>query len=389
MNLFDLRKKHAMPSAETALPGREEVMPVPAAHHVNGNPLKGPFPDNLEQAMFGMGCFWGVERKFWQQPGVFTTAVGYAAGITPNPTYQEVCSGLTGHNEVVLVVYDPDQVSYAGLLTLFWEGHDPTQGMRQGNDRGTQYRSGIYTYDEEQRRLAESSRVAYQEVLRAAGYGDITTEILPAPPFYYAEAYHQQYLAKNPGGYCGLGGTGVSCPAGLRPEQARSGIEGGSEAVLALVEVVLVRLGGFQLLHQVDGDGHEVGVGDDAHHAAVPHDRQAAHAVFLQVYGSAPQAGVFVHGLHRRGHDRRQRHIALGRIVLLAAPHQGGILRGQDIALGDEPHQAAVSGHHGYVADVVFRHQFAGVRKAVVGAQCVGLAGHDFGDGEHIVSLLR
>ena len=215
MSLFDIRRKHAMPTAESALPGREEAMPVPASHFVNGNPLKGPFPEHLRCAIFGMGCFWGVERKFWQQEGVFTTAAGYAAGITPNPTYREVCSGQTGHNEVVLVVFDPNVVSYAQLLNLFWEGHDPTQGMRQGNDVGTQYRSGIYTYDQEQQRLAEASREQYQKALDRAGYGAITTEILPAPPFYYAEEYHQQYLAKNPGGYCGLGGTGVACPEGL------------------------------------------------------------------------------------------------------------------------------------------------------------------------------
>ncbi len=215
MSLFDIRRKHALPTAETALPGRQETMAVPEKHFVNGNPLQGPFPDNMQQAIFGMGCFWGVERKFWQLPGVYTTAAGYAAGITPNPTYREVCSGRTGHNEVVLVVFDPAVVAYAGLLTLFWEGHDPTQGMRQGNDLGTQYRSGIYTYSDEQQRLAEDSREQYQVALEAAGYGRITTEILPAPPFYYAEDYHQQYLAKNPGGYCGLGGTGVSCPEGL------------------------------------------------------------------------------------------------------------------------------------------------------------------------------
>lgn len=190
-------------------------MAVPAEHHVNGNPLSGPFPAGLEMAMFGMGCFWGVERKFWQIQGVFTTAVGYAAGATPNPTYQEVCSGATGHNEVVLVVYDPKLVSYEALLQLFWEGHNPTQGMAQGNDRGTQYRSGIYCYNEEQLRLAQASQQAYQQALGSGGFGDITTEILTAPEFYYAEDYHQQYLAKNPGGYCGLGGTGVSCPIGL------------------------------------------------------------------------------------------------------------------------------------------------------------------------------
>lgn len=215
MGLFNIRKKHTLPTAETALPGRDEAMPVPAAHYVTGNPLRGPFDAHLRQAMFGMGCFWGVERKFWQLEGVFTTAAGYAAGVTPNPTYQEVCSGQTGHNEVVLVVYDPALVSYHQLLQLFWEGHDPTQGMRQGNDLGTQYRSGIYTYGDEQQTAAETSRDAYQRALDQAGYGAITTELLPAPAFYYAEDYHQQYLAKNPGGYCGLGGTGVNCPAGL------------------------------------------------------------------------------------------------------------------------------------------------------------------------------
>jgi peptide-methionine (S)-S-oxide reductase len=220
MSLFDIRKKHSMPTPETALPGRVEEMPVPTAHFVNGNPLRGPFPAHLRQAVFGMGCFWGVERKFWQLPGVFTTAAGYAAGLTPNPTYREVCSGRTGHNEVVLVVYDPAQVSYEQLLKVFWEGHDPTQGMRQGNDMGTQYRSGIYTFDAEQAALAHASRETFQRALDGAGYGPITTEILPAPPFYYAEDYHQQYLAKNPGGYCGLGGTGVACPAGLSAGQA-------------------------------------------------------------------------------------------------------------------------------------------------------------------------
>ena len=215
MGLFDIRKKHTLPTAETALAGRAEAMPVPAAHYVNGNPLRGPFDAHLRQAMFGMGCFWGVERKFWQLEGVFTTAAGYAAGVTPNPTYQEVCSGQTGHNEVVLVVYDPGLVSYDQLLQLFWEGHNPTQGMRQGNDLGTQYRSGIYTYGDEQQTAAEASRDIYQQALEQAGYGPITTELLPAPAFYYAEDYHQQYLAKNPGGYCGLGGTGVLCPTGL------------------------------------------------------------------------------------------------------------------------------------------------------------------------------
>lgn len=215
MSLFDIRKKHALPTAASALPGRDEPMPVPAAHFVNGHPLQGPFPGHLRRAVFGMGCFWGVERIFWQRDGVFTTAAGYAAGVTPNPTYQEVCSGQTGHNEVVLVVFDPDLVSYAELLRLFWEGHNPTQGMRQGNDLGTQYRSGIYTCDAEQEQLAQESKRDFQQALDDAGYGAITTEILPAPTFYYAEDYHQQYLAKNPGGYCGLGGTGVTCPEGV------------------------------------------------------------------------------------------------------------------------------------------------------------------------------
>ena len=215
MSLFDLGRKDQLPTADTALPGRAEAMPVPAAHYVNGNPLKGPFPAHLRQALFGMGCFWGVERKFWQLPGVFTTAAGYAAGVTPNPNYREVCTGKTGHNEVVLVVFDPGVIDYAALLKAFWEGHDPTQGMRQGNDRGTQYRSGIYVFDDAQKALALASRTAFQHCLDKAGYGAITTEILPAPVFYYAEDYHQQYLAKNPGGYCGLGGTGVSCPVGI------------------------------------------------------------------------------------------------------------------------------------------------------------------------------
>lgn len=198
-----------------ALPGRDEQIPVPAAHYVNGHPMREPFPDGFERAMFGMGCFWGAERKFWQRSGVYTTAVGYAAGHTPNPTYREVCSGLTAHTEVVLVVSDPTKVSYDELLRLYWESHDPTQGLRQGNDVGSQYRSGIYFFNEAQRRAAEASRDAFQIELTRAGYGPITTEILPAPPFYYAEEYHQQYLAKNPGGYCGLGGTGVSCPVGV------------------------------------------------------------------------------------------------------------------------------------------------------------------------------
>jgi peptide-methionine (S)-S-oxide reductase len=211
-------KKTEMPSPDKALPGRDREMPVPDKHYVNGNPLTPPFPEGMEKALFGMGCFWGAERKFWQQDGVFTTAVGYAGGYTPNPTYQEVCSGLTGHNEVVLVVFDPNVISYEQILKVFWENHNPTQGMRQGNDVGTQYRSGIYVYSDEQKRLAEASRDAYQKELHKAGYGDITTEILEAPEFYYAEDYHQQYLAKNPGGYCGLGGTNVACPVGLSVE---------------------------------------------------------------------------------------------------------------------------------------------------------------------------
>ncbi len=207
-----LRKKSVeLPTADSALPGRATAMPVPAKHFVNGNPLKAPFPAHLRQAVFGLGCFWGAERKFWTVPGVYSTAVGYAAGSTPNPTYEEVCSGQTGHNEVVLVVYDPSQVSYPQLLTIFWEAHDPTQGMRQGNDAGTQYRSGIYCFDEEQRAAAVLSKTAFESSLKAAGFGPITTEILAAPTFYYAEDYHQQYLARNPGGYCGLGGTGVKC----------------------------------------------------------------------------------------------------------------------------------------------------------------------------------
>jgi len=194
---------------EEALPGRESCMPVTSAHFVTGNPLDGPFAQGLQLAMFGMGCFWGAEKAFWQVPGVVSTAVGYAAGTTPNPTYQEVCSGQTGHNEVVRVVFDPEMVSFATLLTLFWEGHDPTQGMRQGNDRGTQYRSGIYVYDDAQRQLAAEMQTRYQPPLAAAGYPAITTEIIEAPSFYFAEDYHQQYLAKNPDGYCGMGGTGV------------------------------------------------------------------------------------------------------------------------------------------------------------------------------------
>ncbi len=215
MGLFGFGKKAEIPSAENALAGRSQEMPVPKAHFVNGHPLKGPFDKNLEQIIVGMGCFWSVERKFWQQEGVFTTAVGYAAGFTPNPNYREVCSGATGHNEVALVVYDPKIVSTEALLQIFWEGHNPTQGMRQGNDAGTQYRSGIYCTTDAQKALAESSRTRYQAELKASGYGEITTEIMMAPTFYYAEDYHQQYLAKNPGGYCGMGGTGVACPIGL------------------------------------------------------------------------------------------------------------------------------------------------------------------------------
>lgn len=213
MVLFGFGKKLSLPSPEQALPGRSESIPVPAQHYVNGNPLQPPYPAGMEMVLFGMGCFWGAERKFWQLDGVFSTAVGYAAGITPNPTYQEVCTGMTGHNEVVRVVYDPKVISYETLLKVFWENHDPTQGMRQGNDVGTQYRSGIYVYSEEQRKLAEASQNAYQQALSEAGYGTISTEILEAPEFYYAEGYHQQYLAKNPNGYCGLGGTRVACPA--------------------------------------------------------------------------------------------------------------------------------------------------------------------------------
>jgi peptide-methionine (S)-S-oxide reductase len=212
--LFGLFKKPEMPTPGAALPGRPDPVPTAETHFVNGRPLKGPHPEGLAQAMFGMGCFWGVERMFWKLPGVWATAVGYAGGETPNPTYREVCSGRTGHNEVVLVTYDPAQLSFEDLLRVFWEGHDPTQGMRQGNDVGTQYRSGIYVFDDAQRARAEASRKAFQPRLEAAGYGAITTEIREAPPFYYAEDYHQQYLAKNPGGYCGIGGTGVACPVG-------------------------------------------------------------------------------------------------------------------------------------------------------------------------------
>ena len=209
------RKKAEMPAPDQVLPGREAKMPVAPRHAVLDAPLLPPYPESYELGLFGMGCFWGVERKFWEAPGVFTTAVGYAAGGTPNPTYEEVCSGLTGHNEVVRVVFDPAATSYEEMLRVFWENHDPTQGMQQGNDVGTQYRSGIYVMEDRQRELAEKSRDAYQTALAGAGYGAITTEIVDAPQFYYAEDYHQQYLAKNPMGYCGVGGTGVTCPAGL------------------------------------------------------------------------------------------------------------------------------------------------------------------------------
>jgi len=209
------KKPRTIPSAAEALPGRAERMPVPDAHFVNQHRLSPPFPDGLQRALFGMGCFWGAEQKFWQLRGVYSTAVGYAGGHTPNPTYPEVCTGMTGHNEVVLVIFDPRTISYEQLLKTFWENHDPTQGMRQGNDIGTQYRSGIYYFDPAQQHAAEQSRDTFQKQLAPAGYGTITTEILPAPEFYYAEGYHQQYLAKNPDGYCGLGGTGVSCPVGV------------------------------------------------------------------------------------------------------------------------------------------------------------------------------
>ncbi|MEE9101250.1 peptide-methionine (S)-S-oxide reductase MsrA [Pseudomonas nitroreducens] len=208
-----LAHKLELPSSAQALPGRESPMPVPEAHYVNGRPLTAPFPAGLQQIVLGLGCFWGAERRFWQQPGVWVTAVGYAGGLTPNPTYDEVCSGLTGHSEVVLVVFDPRETSIEALLKVFWESHDPTQGMRQGNDTGTQYRSAVYWFDQVQKAAIEASRAAFQKELSAKGYGEITTEIREVPPFYYAEAYHQQYLAKNPNGYCGLGGTGVCLPA--------------------------------------------------------------------------------------------------------------------------------------------------------------------------------
>jgi peptide-methionine (S)-S-oxide reductase len=210
-----LKRKTVMPPRERALPGRPTPLPLNNKHFVNKNPLKPPFPEGMELALFGLGCFWGAEKAFWKEPGVYSTSVGYAAGYTPNPTYEEVCTGLTGHNEVVRVVFDPQRVSYARLLQIFWESHDPTQGMRQGNDVGTQYRSGIYVYSPAQRAAAEASRDAYQAMVQEQGFGGITTEILDAPEFYYAEDYHQQYLAKNPMGYCGLGGTGVACPVGV------------------------------------------------------------------------------------------------------------------------------------------------------------------------------
>jgi peptide-methionine (S)-S-oxide reductase len=212
------RKTLEMPTQETALSGRAHPIPTAQTHFINGRPLKGPYPDGMETAVFAMGCFWGEEKKFWDLPGVWVTAVGYVAGLTPNPTYEEVCSGRTGHTEAVLVVFDPKVVSYATLLKVFWEGHDPTQGMRQGNDVGTQYRSGVYPENDAQAAAAESSKEAYQQALSAKGFGRITTEIVPAGEFYFAEDYHQQYLAKNPAGYCGIGGTGVTCPIGVGVE---------------------------------------------------------------------------------------------------------------------------------------------------------------------------
>lgn len=212
-------RKSTLPKADEALPGRKEPLPVAARHYVNGHPLQGPFEAGLEQAVFGLGCFWGAERRFWQTDGVYSTAAGYAGGFTPNPTYEEVCSGRTGHTEVVLIVFEPAAVSYEQLLAVFWESHDPTQGMRQGNDVGTQYRSAIYPLDEAQQAAARLSLQQYQAALTRSGYGAITTEVLPLDAFYYAEDYHQQYLAKNPGGYCGIGGTGVSCPVGLTLDQ--------------------------------------------------------------------------------------------------------------------------------------------------------------------------
>jgi peptide-methionine (S)-S-oxide reductase len=214
--MFSFRKRLDLPTAAEALPGRTAPIPTAERHFINGRSLQPPYPEGMEKALFGLGCFWGAERKFWQMgEGIWITAAGYAAGVTPNPTYEEVCSGLTGHNEVVLVVFDPKVISFEALLKTFWENHDPTQGMRQGNDTGTQYRSGIYVFNEEQRKAAEASKAAYAQALASRGYGPITTEILDAGPFYFAEDYHQQYLAKNPNGYCGLGGTGVSCAIGV------------------------------------------------------------------------------------------------------------------------------------------------------------------------------
>lgn len=209
--IFGLHKKQQLPDAEEALPGRQTSMPIDEHHFVNGNAIAPPFPESVQQALFGLGCFWGAEKKFWNQHGVYSTAVGYAAGLTPNPNYEEVCTGMTGHNEVVLVNYFPEKISYEKLLTVFWESHNPTQGMQQGNDTGTQYRSGIYVFNDEQRQIAQTVKDVYQNKLSDAGFSSITTEIINAPTFYYAESYHQQYLAKNPAGYCGLGGTGVSC----------------------------------------------------------------------------------------------------------------------------------------------------------------------------------
>jgi len=213
--MFFMRKNVDMPTAATALPGRTDELPTAELHHVNGRALKGPHPEGMETAVFGMGCFWGVERLFWNLDGVWVTSVGYAGGITPNPTYREVCTGRTGHNEVAQVVFDPAKISFERLLKVFWEGHDPTQGMRQGNDVGTQYRSGIYYSDEAQKATAEKTKAMFQARLDATGLGRITTEIVPAPEYFFAEDYHQQYLSKNPGGYCGLGGTGVTCPVGV------------------------------------------------------------------------------------------------------------------------------------------------------------------------------
>jgi peptide-methionine (S)-S-oxide reductase len=220
--MMDHKKKRTLPLATEALPGRSDPVPVPEQHFVNGHSMTGPFDGHLQKVVFGLGCFWGAERKFWETDGVYSTAAGYSGGVTPNPDYREVCSGMTGHTEVVLVIFDPDVISYDELLRVFWEGHDPTQGMRQGNDSGTQYRSAIYTAGEQQQSTAVESALAYGRELAEAGYSKITTEILPLGEFYYAEDYHQQYLAKNPGGYCGIGGTGVSCPVGLTPGKLRA-----------------------------------------------------------------------------------------------------------------------------------------------------------------------